>query len=358
MYRLATVSDNIFLAFSFGMKSFNKVLIASFIILIGVIFIATIKPSITTATINSSNLLTADILGDGTDLFVPVPVSLEFDADQVALGEKLFNDPMLGTSGFSCASCHQLDHAGIDGLPGSMTADGGFDGINTPSLFNSGLNSFQAWAGKFGDLESQLDGVINNPKHMKSNWPLVIRRLEKSSRYQPLFEQIFDGVITRQTVTIAVTSFERSLITPNSDFDKFLRGDRSALTSDQRRGYRLFIDYGCASCHQGINLGGNLLSRFGIYQNGLVDKAAMTSFDYGRFNFTGKEQDKFIFRVPSLRNVALTAPYFHNGKTPHLDDAIKLMAKVQLNVEMPDQEVVLIDAFLHSLSGEYRGRKL
>jgi len=358
MDRLARISANFFLAFNFGMKSFNKVLIASFIILIGVIFIATIKPSSPAATVKSTHLLTAQILGDGTDLFVPIPVALTFDSDLVALGEKLFSDPMLGTSGFSCATCHQLDHAGIDGLPGSITADGGFEGINTPTLFNSGLNTFQTWTGKFSDLESQLDGDINNPRHMKSNWPLVIRRLEKSSRYRSLFEQIFNGEITRQTVTIAITSFERSLITPNSDFDRFLRGDRSALTNDQYRGYRLFIDYGCASCHQGINLGGNLLMRFGIYQDGLVDKAAMTNFDYGRFNFTGKEQDKFVFRVPSLRNVALTAPYFHNGKTPHLDDAIKLMAKVQLNVEMPDQDVVLIEAFLHSLSGEYRGRKL
>jgi cytochrome c peroxidase len=339
------------------MKSFNKIAIASSILFIALMIIWPLQqpedlPS------RSDSLLNIDILGDGSELARPIPTSITLDAATVALGERLFNDSGISGNGFSCNTCHQLNHAGIDQLSHSLVTGGGFDEMNTPTIFNVALNSLHSWTGEFTDLESQLDRVVNSPKHFASNWPAIIQHLQQDGEYRSAFKKIFGGAITRQTISIAITTFERSLLTPDADFDRYLRGDRTALTGDQQKGYRLFINYGCISCHQGINLGGNLLARFGIFKDGFSDKSALSQFDYGRYNITGKQRDKFVFRVPSLRNVAATAPYFHGGDTQTLGEAIKTMARIQLNIEMPQPDVNLIESFLHSLSGEYRGNKL
>jgi len=153
-------------------------------------------------------------------------------------------------------------------------------------------------------------------------------------------------------------TFERSLITPNSDFDLYLRGNTDAITAEQKIGFQLFQDYGCISCHQGINLGGNLFARFGIFLANLSLKDNLTDYDYGRYSYTKKQQDMFLFRVPSLRNVAVTAPYFHDGSARTLKDAISTMARLQLDIILPKKDVDSIEAFLIGLTGEYKGKKL
>ena len=339
------------------MKSFNKVAIAAAILFIALLIIWPLQQTEDLPT-TSDSLLNVDILGDGSELARPIPESVELDAAKLALGERLFNDAGISGNGFSCNTCHQLDNGGIDRLPRSLVTGGGFDEMNTPTIFNVALNSLQTWTGEFTDLESQLDMVVNNSKHFAASWPEIIQRLQQDDAYRAAFKQIFAGVISRRTISAAITTFERSLLTPNADFDRYLRGDSQALNETQLKGYRLFKSYGCISCHQGINLGGNLLARFGIYKDGLTDKSTLTPFDYGRYNITGKERDKFVFRVPSLRNVAVTAPYFHNGSTATLGDAIKIMARIQLNVDMPQQDISLIASFLNALTGEYRGKRL
>ena len=340
------------------MKYFNKIAIAAAILFIALMIIWPLQQSDESMATVGDPLLTLETLGDGSELVVPIPQSVELDADTVALGERLFHDPGLSGNGFSCASCHQLATGGIDHLPKSMATGGRFDSMNTPTIFNAALNPMQTWTGRFTDLETQLDSVINNPKHFAANWPDIIAYLQQNDQYRAAFDHLFNGVINIDTITIALTTFERSLVTPNADFDRYLRGDEQALSSEQKQGYRLFIDYGCISCHQGINLGGNLLARFGIYKDGLSDKDSISEFDYGRYNHTGLERDKFVFRVPSLRNIAVTAPYFHNGTTATLSEAIRIMARIQLNVEMPPPDIALIESFLHSLTGEYRGQRL
>lgn len=243
-------------------------------------------------------------------------------------------------------------------MPLSNTFNGGFDVVNTPTVFNSGFNAMQLWNGAAASLELQLERVIHNPKHMDSSWPLIMSRLQERKDYLQLFNKIYPDGLTRENIANAITTYERSLITPDADFDRYLRGDQMAITDQQKRGYQLFQRYGCISCHQGINVGGNLLARFGIYENGLSKKEQLTTYDYGRYTYTNVKEDKFVFRVPSLRNVTKTAPYFHDGSANTLTDAISTMARVQLNIVIPDDDIKLIESFLHSLSGEYRGKTL
>jgi len=306
----------------------------------------------------TSSMLTEEYLGDGSEQVRPLPLSVQFDLQKVALGEKLFNDPLLSGNGFSCATCHQLNRGGTDGLPKSLKTGGGFDVMNTPTVFNVAFNQPITWHGRLRSLEAQLDDVINNPLHMASSWEKVIAALRQHDDYPNLFSEIYTGQINRQQIVDALVTFQNSLITPNSAFDRYLRGDQTALSALQQQGYELFRTYGCISCHQGVNLGGNLMTGFGIYDEKISKRLNANEFDLGRFMVTGDERDRYVFRVPSLRNVALTAPYFHNGSAETLNDAIKTMAQVQLGVALEDQEVDAIKAFLTSLTGEYKGRPL
>jgi len=340
------------------MKSFNKIAVATSILFIALLIIWPLKQGGSSVPVRSDTLLTAALLGDGSQLILPLPRTLDIDSSIVTIGEKLFNDNNLSGNGFSCATCHPINGAGMDKLKLSITTSGEADEVNTPTIFNAAFNPMLTWNGKFPDLESQLDGVINNSKHMNSSWPTIITRLRQDETYRKLFKECFNEEINKRNITVAITAFERSLITPDSDFDRFLLGDEHAISSRQKEGYQLFIDYGCVSCHQGINLGGNLLARFGIFESGYKLNSELKNFDYGRFNLTQKEKDRFVFHVPGLRNIATTAPYFHDGSAPTLAEAIKTMARIQLDVDLPEQDVSLIESFLQSLTGSYRGRKL
>jgi cytochrome c peroxidase len=289
----------------------------------------------------------------------PLPLRMNLDPNRVALGERLFHDVRLSSDDtVSCATCHSLSTAGMDNRSRSVGVNGGVGDINTPTVFNSGFNFVQFWNGRADSLEDQIDGPVNHPKEMASNWPQVLGKLGKDAAYPELFARSYRNGMTADNIKDAIATFERSLITPNSRFDKFLRGDAEALNEQEHHGYELFQNYGCASCHQGVNLGGNMYEKMGLMGDYFADRGNITEADKGRFNVNHLPHSMHEFRVPSLRNVAETAPYFHDGNAETLEQAITIMAKYQLARPVTLQEVQDIAAFLRTLTGEYQGKAL
>lgn len=289
----------------------------------------------------------------------PIPLTINLDEHKVALGEALFNEPMLSHDNtISCASCHNLATGGTDHLVHSLGSGGATGDINSPTVFNSGLNFRQFWDGRAATLEDQIDGPTHHPKEMNSNWKEITGKLRKSPDYIATFSKLYPEGITSNTIKDAIATFERSLITPNSRFDKFLRGDKNALTEQEKTGYRLFKEYGCIACHQGANVGGNMFHTLGIMADYFADRGNTTKADLGRFNVTGDKSDLHTFRVPSLRLVVLTPPYFHDGAAKTLEQAIDAMAKYQLGRSISENDRDLIIKFLYTLPGEYKGRPL
>lgn len=193
---------------------------------------------------------------------------------------------------------------------------------------------------------------------MGSTWDEILGKLRATPSYVRAFAEIFADGIQPQNVRSVIADFERSLLTPDSRFDQFLRGDDAALTADEKAGYLRFKTYGCASCHQGTNAGGNMFETFGAMADYFKERGDVTKSDYGRFNVTGLEEDRFVFKVPSLRNVALTAPYFHDGSAASLEDAVKIMGTYQLGRALSDTDVGLLVKFLKTLTGEHGGKPL
>jgi len=290
----------------------------------------------------------------------PIPEKLNLDSAKVALGERLFHDPRLArNNALACASCHPLNRAGTDGLARSITNSGAPDVINTPTVFNAGFNFRQTWRGAFRSLEEQAEADLQNPLHANTSWEELLPKLRADDRYRADFDRLYPHGITRESVLDAIATHERSLITPNSRFDQYLRGRSDALSSDELKGYRLFKDLGCISCHQGINVGGNLFQKIGIFKDYFkLRGTAITKEDLGRYLVSGAEPDKHVFRVPSLRNVALTAPYFHDGSVKTLSEAVAVMGETQLGRTLKGPEIALLVAFLRTLTGEYQGRPL
>jgi len=289
----------------------------------------------------------------------PVPQSLELDANKVALGERLFHDQRISADdSVSCASCHPLNAGGMDGLRHSVGIRGGVGSINAPTVFNSGLNFSQFWDGRAETLEAQIEGPVNHPLEMASNWAQVLAKLGGDSGYTQDFRRIYPEGLTAANVKDAIAAFERSLVTPDSRFDRYLRGDAEALSTEEKAGYALFQSVGCASCHQGVNLGGNMYEKMGLMGDYFADRGNPTEDDLGRYNQTKNPENMHEFRVPGLRNVALTAPYFHDGSAQSLEQAIEVMVKYQLGRPMAPAEVQNIAAFLRSLTGTYQGQPL
>ncbi|MDD5247473.1 MAG: cytochrome-c peroxidase [Rhodocyclaceae bacterium] len=289
----------------------------------------------------------------------PLPQSVALDADKVALGAKLFDDPRLSRDdSIACATCHPLDHAGSDGRRTARGIGGKVGAMNTPTVFNSGFNVCQFWDGRAASLEEQAAGPVRNPAEMGSDWPEIVGKLSQDRFYRNAFGHLYAGGVSAAAVRDALATFERSLVTPDARLDRYLRGDKAALDERESRGYRLFKDLGCASCHQGINVGGNFYAGLGVFGNFFGDRGKDAPEDQGRYNVTGQETDRHRFRVPSLRNVARTAPYFHDGSVPTLEQAIRLMGKYQLGRDLSDDEIGLIAAFLETLTGNYQGRPL
>lgn len=289
----------------------------------------------------------------------PIPIDVKLDTRKVALGRKLFHDPLLsGDNTVSCASCHALDTGGVDRRKFSKGINGAVGDINAPTVFNTTFNFKQFWDGRAETLEDQAGGPVVNEKEMGAKWDDVIGKLRATPGYTAQFQALFPDGIQPARVKEAIAEFERSLVTPNARFDRFLRGNETAISAEEQTGYRKFKSYGCASCHQGVNVGGNMFETLGAVQDYFSERGNVTKADYGRFNVTGKEEDRYVFKVPSLRNVALTAPYFHDGSAQTLEDAVQVMTKHQLGRPMPEADVRLIVKFLNTLTGEYSGRPL
>lgn len=287
----------------------------------------------------------------------PLGEARGLDPRKVALGEALFHEPLLsGTGTVACATCHDLDAGGTDGLPRSIGAAERPVRRNAPTVFNAVLHFRQFWDGRAATLEEQLDGPVESPEEMDSSWPAIVRRLEASD-YPAQFADVYGGPVSVAAIKNALATFERSLVTPGSRFDRFLAGDETALTQDERLGWDRFRSYGCVSCHQGVALGGNMFQVFGVFGNPYEERGGEVQ-DLGRYEVTKRTEDRHVFKVPSLRNVAVTAPYFHDGSTPTLEQAIRLMLRYQLGRAPQDEDVRVLAAFLHTLTGTWRGKAL
>lgn len=291
------------------------------------------------------------------DPIEPLPDHVDVVPARAALGARLFADPqMSGDGSVACATCHRFDRYGADGRARSIGAGGSVTSVNTPSIFNVAFNARLNWTGRFTDLESHHDALIQNPSAMGSSWVIAVARVRASATYVAAFAAAYPGAeLSEELVRDAIVSFERSLVTPNAPFDRFLRGDAGALSNDARDGWRRFEEYGCVSCHQGVNVGGNLLQRFGVMKDHF-DPTRASLADLGRYAVTHDDADRFVFRVPSLRNVARTAPYFHDGSAATLEDAITVMADVQLGRALDAEDTRKIVSFLDALTGEAPAR--
>lgn len=284
---------------------------------------------------------------------LPLAAPPALSARKLALGRRLFHDPRLSReNNISCASCHDLARGGTDGRPRAVGRERQQGQLNTPTVLNSGLNFVQFWDGRVTSLEEQVDGPLQNPLEMGSRWDEVIAKLQRDPSYAQAFAALYPEGVSPANVRDAIATFERSLITTNSRFDRFLRGQRDALSADEQHGYALFKRYGCVSCHQGVNIGGNMFQRMGIVADYFKDRGGETAADQGRYNVTRREEDRHVFKVPSLRNIALTAPYLHDGSAATLAQVIAIMARYQIGRPLPPRDVDLIAGFLTSLTGE------
>lgn len=271
------------------------------------------------------------------------------DPAKVELGKQLFFDPRLSRSGFiSCNSCHNLSMGGSDNLQTSIGHNWQQGPINSPTVLNSSLNVAQFWDGRAADLKEQAAGPIANPGEMAFTHTLAVDTLRSIPQYSDAFARVY-GVeqITIDEVTDAIAEFEETLVTPFSRFDRWLLGDTQAMTEDELRGYQLFKDIGCVACHNGPAAGGNSFQKMG-----LVSAYETANPAEGVAGLTGQDADRFKFKVPTLRNVELTYPYFHDGAYWTLEEAVDVMARLQLGRQLGDEDIASITAFLKTLTGQ------
>jgi cytochrome c peroxidase len=289
----------------------------------------------------------------------PLPPVPALDAAKVELGRQLFNEPRLSVNNtLSCASCHHLEAGGADNRPFSMGFDGKPVEINTPSVFNASLNFKQFWNGRVDTLEAQVEQVVISPVEMGSDWKTVVQNLAALPVYQNAFKQAYPDGVTAANVQNALATYERTLLTPNSRFDQYLLGNTEVLTIQEKYGYQRFKDYGCIACHQGVNIGGNMFQKFGVMGDYFKARGNPVESDLGRYLLTKDEEDRHVFKVPSLRNVAVTAPYFHDASAKTLAEAVDVMFKYQLGRNPSQDDKDLIIQFLKTLTGEWAGKPL
>ena len=300
------------------------------------------------------------LMKEAQSLFAPIPLQPQEIAGkpatgaEIELGKMLYFDPRLSQShNISCNTCHQLGLGGDDDLPTSIGHKSQKGARNAPTVLNSVFNTAQFWDGRAADLKEQAGGPIQNPIEMGITHQHAIEMLKGIPGYQAKFEAAFPGQkdpITIDNVESAIAAFEATLITPNAPFDKYLRGDANALTAEQKEGLRVFVERGCATCHNGINIGGGMYAPFGVVERLGAD--ILPPADKGRFQVTKSVSDEYVFKVPTLRNIELTAPYFHTGNVWDLKQAVGVMGTAQLGTQLTDAEVARITAFMHALTGE------
>ena len=278
----------------------------------------------------------------------PINYPILQEPEKVMLGKALFKDPLLlGNDGLTCLSCHFLNQGGS--YPAALGHPAQGVGINVPTVLNTSLNFRWKWNGRFTSLKDHLLSAIdNNSQH--DSWSDILHRLRSQGDYQARFEGVY-GELTQATVVDAIVRYEEALIAP-SPFDAYLQGQEDAISEKAKLGYQRFQEYGCIACHQGKNIGGNLLQPIGLINPFFTSDKVIQSIDLGRFNVTGRAEDKHIFRVPSLRNVARTGPYLHDGSIEDLGNAVRIIAYHQLGRYLPSDDVDLIVAFLTTLSGD------
>lgn len=295
----------------------------------------------------------------------PVPDSVEYDPAKAALGELLYHDTRLSADGtVSCATCHGINTGGVDNLKYSEGIGGQLGGVNAPTVFNAVFNFVQFWDGRAATLADQAAGPPLNPVEMGcASFDEIVARLAEDKAFAKAFNAVYPEGLSQATITDAIAQYERTLVTPNSPFDRYLKGDKEALTAEQVKGFELFKEYNCATCHAGVNMGGlsyELMGQRADYfkDRELQERSGLTDGDNGRWAQTGIERDRFRFRTPGLRNVALTYPYYHDGSVETLEEAVGMMAKYQVGKELSDENIATISAFLRALTGEYKGETL
>jgi cytochrome c peroxidase len=295
----------------------------------------------------------------------PVPKDNPMTPEKIELGKQLFFDPRLSVDGtVSCNSCHNVMSSGTDNRPVSVGVGGQKGGRSAPTVWNSAFLTAQFWDGRAPTLEEQAKGPVLNPIEMgMHSKEVAVERIAAIPGYTEQFAKVFggDNPVTYDNIAKAIATYERTLITPNSPYDRYAKGDKAALTDDAKRGLELVQNLGCTGCHSGANFAGptslpvgeGFYQKFPVFPGSTYEAKYNLVEDTGRHEVTKKEEDKNVWRVPTWRNVALTAPYFHNGSVGTLDEAVRVMAKTQLNKELKDGEVQDIVAFLSSLTGEF-----
>jgi len=293
-------------------------------------------------------------------LFKPIPATappLKGNAStpaKVNLGKMLYFEPRLSAShSISCNSCHMIGMGGVDLQETSLGHRWQHGGRNAPTVYNAVFDLAQFWDGRASDLEQQAGGPLVNPVEMDTTEAHVVEQLKGIPGYAQVFARAFPGTadpITFDNVRKAIAVFEATLLTPNAPFDRYLKGNEKALDATQKQGLALFISKGCTACHNGINVGGGMYAPFGLVERPGAD--ILPPGDKGRFAVTKTVSDEYVFRVPPLRNIALTAPYFHTGKVWDLRQAVAIMGSSQLGARLTDDEIGKIEVFLGSLTGD------
>jgi cytochrome c peroxidase len=299
----------------------------------------------------------------------PAPANNPTTMEKVELGRMLYFDPRFSTTGtVSCNSCHNLMLGGDDNRAFSMGVHGKTGGRSAPTVWNAAFASSQFWDGRANSLEDQAKGPVVNPVEMgMSDLEKAMGRVRAIPGYKPYFVKAFgdDNPMTVDNAAKAVAAFERTMITPNSPYDRFVKGEKTALNEQQQRGMQTFADIGCTSCHSGAAFTGPAMApgtgffmKFPTFTDNEFVKKYDLAKDQGRFEVTKNASDKHLFKVPTLRNIALTAPYFHNGSVKTLDEAVRVMAKTQLNKDLSDAQAADLVAFLNGLTGEFPQQSL
>ncbi|MCB1691681.1 MAG: cytochrome-c peroxidase [Pseudomonadales bacterium] len=298
----------------------------------------------------------SDLMARAKASFAPIPAptaATGTDKAMINLGKSLYFDPRLSEShNISCNNCHQIGLGGVDMLPTSIGHNWQKGGRNAPTVLNARYNTAQFWDGRAADLKEQAVGPIQNPIEMAISADHAVAMLNGIPGYAPMFAAAFPdeaAPITLANIGSAIAAFETTLVTPDAPFDRYLRGDEGALNDREKKGLALFLDTGCAACHSGVNVGGGMYAPFGVVEKPGAD--FLPPADKGRFQVTRTTSDEYVFKVPTLRNIELTPPYFHTGKSWDLKQAIGVMATSQLGRELNESQVATIEAFLLTLTG-------
>jgi len=312
--------------------------------------------------LSQASAAASGIIEASNEPITPIPQLGNYNAEKADLGARLFTDTRLShDNSRSCAYCHQIGSGGTLNTPVAISDNDVLPVVNIPTIFNAVYNYRHGWLGTGRTLSDQIKTIL---RFMSTNasgenlQQIITERINQDSGYHDEFSRLYGTGASIENLADALGEFVSKLVTPNARFDRYLRGDDSAITDEEKQGYVLFKEYGCISCHQGVNIGGNLFQKFGIFYKYFEARGHEVAADNGRYNVTGRQEDMHVFRVPSLRNVELTAPYLHDGEAETLDQVVEIMGRTQLGKFLNDTDIELIVKFLKTLTGEYNGKPL